>query len=83
MIRPSSPAEGGVARRPQDCNSGCDGSTTGGALPGRGMITLCVPTYNRPAFIERLLRYYAATSSRHWIFIGASSDPNDAKRPRA
>lgn len=44
------------------------------------MITLCVPTYNRPAFIERLLRYYAATSSRHWIFIGDSSDPNDAKR---
>ena len=44
------------------------------------MITLCVPTFNRPAFIERLLRYYAATGFRHWIFIGDSSDVEDAKR---
>lgn len=46
------------------------------------MITLCVPTFNRPAFIERLLRYYAATDSRHWIFIGDSSHAEAAARTR-
>lgn len=44
------------------------------------MITLCVPTCNRPAFVERLLRYYAATGSRHGILIGDSSDTADAAR---
>ena len=44
------------------------------------MISLCVPTFNRPAFIERLLRYYAATGFRHWIFIGDSSDGENATR---
>ncbi len=46
------------------------------------MITVCVPTFNRPAFIERLLRYYAATGYRHWIFIGDSSQAEDAARTR-
>lgn len=46
------------------------------------MVTLCVPTFNRSAFVERLLRYYAAVGFRHWIFIGDSSDPEEATRTR-
>lgn len=44
------------------------------------MITLCVPTKNRPVFLGRLLRYYARTGYRYWLFIGDSSDPQQADR---
>jgi len=37
------------------------------------MITLCVPTMNRPQFLERLLRYYAQTRSPYAVLIGDSS----------
>jgi glycosyltransferase domain-containing protein len=42
------------------------------------MITLCVPTKNRPEFLGRLLRYYASVRYPHWIFIGDSSDSEHA-----
>lgn len=44
------------------------------------MMTLCVPTLNRPEFLARLLRYYATTRYRHWIFIGDSSECQHAER---
>jgi len=47
------------------------------------MITVCVPTKNRSAFLGRLLGYYAATGYRHWIFVGDSSDPEQAERNQA
>lgn len=42
------------------------------------MITLCVPTKNRSAFLGRLLHYYATTGYRGVVFIGDSSDAADA-----
>lgn len=44
------------------------------------MLTLCVPTMNRPAFLARLLRYYADARVPYWFFIGDSSDPESAQR---
>jgi len=44
------------------------------------MLTLCIPTLNRSAFIERLLRYYASLRVPYWIFIGDSSNPEEAAR---
>lgn len=38
------------------------------------LFTLCIPTKDRSEFLERLLRYYAATGYRHQIFIGDSSE---------
>ena len=45
-------------------------------------VTLCIPTKDRPAFLERLLRYYAQTRSPHWIFIGDSSEPAQVEQNR-
>ena len=42
------------------------------------MITLCLPTKDRPAFLSRLLHYYASTNYQHWICIGDSSGPDQA-----
>lgn len=44
--------------------------------------TLCVPTRNRPAFVERLLRYYVQTGYQHALFIGDASDPAPAEQTR-
>lgn len=44
------------------------------------MISLCVPTKNRPDFLSRLLHYYAATHYQHWVCIGDSSDPEHVER---
>lgn len=44
------------------------------------MITLLVPTMNRPDFVGRLLRYYADTGFTHAIAIGDSSEPVHARR---
>jgi len=44
------------------------------------VLTLLVPTKNRPELVERVLRYYAETGYRHWLFIGDSSDPAAAER---
>lgn len=46
------------------------------------MITVCVPTRDRPAFLSRLLRYYANTGFRHRIVIGDSSARESAERNR-
>ncbi|MBI4596915.1 MAG: TIGR00180 family glycosyltransferase [Candidatus Omnitrophica bacterium] len=43
-------------------------------------LTLCVPTINRPAFLGRLLRYYAAASAPYRIAIADSSDPVRAEQ---
>ena len=42
------------------------------------MLTLCVPTKNRAAFVARLLRYYAAVPDAPALLIGDSSDPEPA-----
>jgi len=44
--------------------------------------TLCIPTKNRPEFVERQLRYYAQTDWRHAIFVGDASDQALARRTR-
>jgi len=44
------------------------------------MITICIPTKDRPTFLGRLLSYYTGTRYRHWIFIGDSSGPEQAQR---
>lgn len=44
--------------------------------------TLCVPTKNRPAFVARLLRYYARQRFAGAILIGDSSDPARAEQTR-
>lgn len=44
------------------------------------MLTVCVPTKNRPEFLARLLRYYQATAFQQEIFVGDASDPNHAVR---
>jgi len=44
------------------------------------MITLCIPTKDRPLFLSRLLHYYARTHYQHWMFIGDSSGPANAQR---
>ncbi len=46
------------------------------------MFTLCIPTKNRPEFVERQLRYYARTGWRHAIFVGDASDSEPAQRTR-
>jgi glycosyltransferase domain-containing protein len=38
------------------------------------MITIVIPTKNRPDFLLRLLDYYADRNFKHWIAIGDSSD---------
>lgn len=43
------------------------------------MLTIIVPTLNRPDFAARLLEYYAGQKFRHTIFIGDSSDCAHAK----
>jgi len=46
------------------------------------MITLCIPTKNRPGFVARLLQYYAQTGYRHQVLIGDSSDLTHAEATR-
>lgn len=38
------------------------------------MITICIPTKNRPEFLSRLLHYFQDTGCKYPIFIGDSSD---------
>lgn len=38
------------------------------------MLTIIIPTLNRPEFVERLLAYFAGQQCRYPIFIGDSSD---------
>lgn len=45
-------------------------------------VTLCIPTKDRPVFLERLLRYYVRTGYRGWIFIGDSSEPAQVEQNR-
>lgn len=42
------------------------------------MITIIIPTRNRPHFVARLLQYYAGQKFRHTIFIGDSSEGKKA-----
>src|SRR3989338_10914369 len=44
------------------------------------MITLCIPTKDRSAFLARVLWYYARTRFRHHILVGDSSGPGEAQR---
>ncbi len=44
------------------------------------MITIVIPTKNRPDFLIRLLNYYAQTGYQHWLSIGDSSDPFHCER---
>src|SRR3989338_235501 len=46
------------------------------------MITIILPTMNRPDFLERLLRYYAAVNFQHSIFIGDASDSGPADKAK-
>lgn len=46
-------------------------------------ITIMVPTLNRPAFVERLVRYYADQNFTGRLLIGDSSTPENAARCRA
>src|SRR5688500_10451584 len=47
------------------------------------MVTLIVPTLNRPDFMLRTLRYYAAAGIDGKILIGDSSAPEYASRIRS
>lgn len=38
------------------------------------MLTIMIPTMNRPDFLFRLLRYYRALEFKHWIYIADSSN---------
>jgi glycosyltransferase domain-containing protein len=46
------------------------------------MITVCIPTKNRVAFLRRLLGYYAAAEFEGPVFVGDSSDPEAAEATR-
>lgn len=46
-------------------------------------VGIFIPTKNKPEFVIRQLRYYAALQSQHPVYIGDSSDPTDEQRLRS
>ena len=47
------------------------------------MITIIIPTFNRPHFIKRALEYYASLQYEGFLFIGDSSEDSIAARNQA
>jgi glycosyltransferase domain-containing protein len=48
-------------------------------VPVEGLLTILVPTRNRPAFLARLLRFIGTLQIRHPVVIMDSSDPKNAE----